>query len=47
MLYEQLERFDAAAADLRRYLELAPDGAYAPDARERLCRLAGVAVTLH
>ncbi len=47
MLYEQLERFDAAAADLRRYLELAPDGAHAPDARERLCRLAGVAVTLH
>jgi regulator of sirC expression with transglutaminase-like and TPR domain len=47
MLYEQLQRFDAAAADLRRYLDLAPDGAHAHDARERLARLAGVAVTLH
>ncbi len=47
MLYEQLGRFDAAAADLRRCLELAPNDPHAHDTRERLARLAGVAVTLH
>ena len=47
LLYEQLGRFDAAASDLRRYLEIAPDGAHARDARERLARLASTAVTLH
>jgi regulator of sirC expression with transglutaminase-like and TPR domain len=47
LLYEHLGRFDAAAADLRRYLELAPDGTHARDVQERLTRFDGVAVTLH
>ena len=47
LLYEQLECPEAAAADLRRYLELAPAGPHAADVREHLARLARVAVTLH
>ena len=47
LLYEQLECVDAAASDLRRYLELAPSSPHAADARERLAQLARVAVTVH
>ena len=47
LLYERLECFGAALADLRRYLELAPG---APDARaieSRAARLAHAAATVH
>jgi regulator of sirC expression with transglutaminase-like and TPR domain len=47
LLYEQLDCSTAALADLRRYVELAPDGAHAGDVRARIDRLARVAVTLH
>jgi regulator of sirC expression with transglutaminase-like and TPR domain len=47
LLYEQLECFSAALADLRRYLELVPE---APDIREMQTRIAGlerVAAAMH
>lgn len=47
LLYERLECGPAAAADLRRCLELAPDGPHAAEVRETLARLARGGVTLH
>ena len=47
LLYEQLECVAAAVDDLRRHLELAPDGPHASEVRERVARLARLAVTLH
>jgi regulator of sirC expression with transglutaminase-like and TPR domain len=47
LLYERLECVRAATGDLRRYLELAPDGPHAAEVRGHLARLAGRAVTLH
>jgi regulator of sirC expression with transglutaminase-like and TPR domain len=47
LLHEELDCGAAAAADFRRYLELAPDGAHADDVRVHLTRLGNVAVTVH
>jgi regulator of sirC expression with transglutaminase-like and TPR domain len=47
LVYERLECVAAAIADLRRYLELAPDGPHAAEVRERVARLERVAVTIH
>ncbi|HEY2386924.1 MAG TPA: transglutaminase-like domain-containing protein [Candidatus Binatia bacterium] len=47
LLYERLDCLATAAADFRRYLELAPDGAHAADVRSHLARLGNVAITLH
>jgi regulator of sirC expression with transglutaminase-like and TPR domain len=47
LLYERLECFDAATTDLQRYLELAPDGPYVSEVRERIQHLARTAVILH
>jgi len=46
-LYERLGCVPAAAADFRRYLDLAPDTPTADDIRERLVRLAKASVTIH
>lgn len=46
-LYEALECFSAAAADLRRYLSVAPAADDATEIRKRLGRLASDAPTLH
>ena len=46
-LYETLECFAAAAADLRRYLALAPGAEDAADVRKAIGRLASDAPTLH
>ncbi len=47
LLYQQLECYEAAAGDLRRSLELAPQGPHSDELRTRLERLARAAVTLH
>jgi regulator of sirC expression with transglutaminase-like and TPR domain len=47
LLYETLECFTPAFADLRRYLELAPEAADADDIRARVARLARAAETIH
>ncbi len=47
LLYERLECGASAAADFRRYLELAPDGAHAAEIQTHLTRLGNVAATLH
>ena len=47
LLHEELQCLVAAAADFRRYLELAPDGVHADDVRARLTRLGNVAITVH
>ncbi len=47
LLYEQLECAAAAAADLRRCLELAPDGPHAAELRASLERLERGSITLH
>jgi len=47
LLYERLECLAPAAADYRRYLELAPDGAHAADVRSHLTRLGNLAITVH
>lgn len=47
LLYEQLECFASALADFRRYLDLAPNAASAPEIRTHLERLEGVTSTLH
>lgn len=46
-LYESLECFASAAADLRRYLALAPGAEDAADVRKAIGRLASDAPTLH
>jgi regulator of sirC expression with transglutaminase-like and TPR domain len=46
-LYEELECPAAAAEDLRRYLDLAPDAPDADEVRTRLSRLADATPTLH
>lgn len=47
LLHEQLECVGAAAADFRRYLELAPDGPHADEVRDHLLRVGNVTVTIH
>jgi regulator of sirC expression with transglutaminase-like and TPR domain len=47
LLYERLECGAAARADLRRYLELAPDAPDAGAIRERVLRLGRAGTTLH
>jgi regulator of sirC expression with transglutaminase-like and TPR domain len=47
LLHERLEYFTAALGDFRRYLDLAPDAPDAAEVRERVARLACVAVTIH
>jgi len=47
LLYDRLDCAAAATADLRRCLELAPDGPHATEVRESLARLARGSVTLH
>jgi regulator of sirC expression with transglutaminase-like and TPR domain len=47
LLYEQLDCVAAAMTDLRRYLELAPQGPHRDEVREHLARLQRVAVTVH
>jgi regulator of sirC expression with transglutaminase-like and TPR domain len=46
-LYESLECFTSAAADLRRYLKLVPGAEDAADVRKAIGRLASDAPTLH
>jgi regulator of sirC expression with transglutaminase-like and TPR domain len=46
-LYEALECYASAAADLRRYLALAPQADDVGEVREALGRLANDAPTLH
>jgi regulator of sirC expression with transglutaminase-like and TPR domain len=47
LVYEKLECFGAAAADLERFLELAPDDESASAVRERLVSLAPHLRQLH
>jgi regulator of sirC expression with transglutaminase-like and TPR domain len=47
LLYEHLECFDAAAADLQRFLSLAPEDPSADSVRRRLERLQGRGVRVH
>jgi regulator of sirC expression with transglutaminase-like and TPR domain len=47
LVYEQLECYSAAHADLRRFLELAPDDRTAPAVRERLLALGRRQPRLH
>ena len=47
LLYEQLECFAAARADLERFMALAPDDPSADTIRERLINLSRHGATLH
>jgi regulator of sirC expression with transglutaminase-like and TPR domain len=47
LLYERLECVPAALTDMRRCLEVAPDGPHAAEVREHVARLERVAVTVH
>jgi regulator of sirC expression with transglutaminase-like and TPR domain len=47
LLYERLECFGAALADLRRYLALAPDASDANEIQRRITRLARTATSVH
>lgn len=47
VLYDTLECFTPALADLRRYLELVPDAPDADDVRSRITRLARAAEAIH
>ncbi len=47
LIYEQLECYDAARSDLKRFLELAPEDESVPAVKARIVALAGKAPRLH